>query len=210
MLWLCRILAFTQIFCYHDYQSLVFMVWLLHSTVYLKSSRFSVFMMLVYLPLFITTFLWYYSINIYGIINWTDAKFTTNIWYNRGFYQFTIPPLEVGFLFTTLFCMIEFCRLLRNDKSLDEDSLQAMYKAQNRRSNSLYQLFFILLIYIEYPLMLFMVIDGVTEMDIYHIMFIFLFIIYTLFPRVINKYSLVLLIYADVFVLIKYVYTLVV
>lgn len=41
---------------------------------------------------------------------------------------------------------------------------------------------FILLIYVEYPLMIFLVIDGVSMMDVYHIMFILVFIIYTLFP----------------------------
>ena len=45
-------------------------------------------------------------------------------------------------------------------------------------------------------------------MDVYHIMFILAFIIYTLFPKVINKYSIVLLVYSDMFVLIKYIFTL--
>ena len=65
-----------------------------------------------------------------------------------------------------------------------------------------------ILIYVEYPLMIFLVIDGVSRMDVYHILFIGFFIVYTLFPRVINKYSIVLLIYADIFVLVKYIYTL--
>ncbi len=46
-------------------------------------------------------------------------------------------------------------------------------------------------------------------MDIYHIVFIIVFVVYTLFPSFINKYSVLLLIYADLFVLIKYIYTLV-
>ena len=64
------------------------------------------------------------------------------------------------------------------------------------------------MIYIEYPLMVFLVIDGVSKMDIYHLMFIIFFVIYTLFPKVLNKYAIVLLVYADIFVLIKYIYTL--
>ena len=67
---------------------------------------------------------------------------------------------------------------------------------------------FILLIYVEYPLMVFLVIDGVSKMDVYHIIFIIVFVIYTLFPQVINKYSILLLIYSDIFVLMKYVYSL--
>ena len=57
--------------------------------------------------------------------------------------------------------------------------------------------------------MLFLIIDGVSTMDIYHIMFIVLFVIYTLFPSVVNKFTIVLLIYCDFFVLSKYVYTLI-
>ena len=68
---------------------------------------------------------------------------------------------------------------------------------------------FILLIYVEYPLMVFLMIDGVSKMDIYHISFIIIFVVYTLFPQVINKYSIVLLIYSEIFVLAKYIYTLV-
>ena len=80
---------------------------------------------------------------------------------------------------------------------------------QKNRSNTLYQLFFIVLIYIEYPLILFLGIDGLNKMDVYHIVFILAFIIYTLFPKVINKYPIILLVYSDVFVLIKYMYTLI-
>ena len=57
-----------------------------------------------------------------------------------------------------------------------------MQKLQNKKSNILYQLFFILLIYVEYPLMVFLVIVGTSTMDIYHIIFIIVFVVYTLFP----------------------------
>lgn len=57
--------------------------------------------------------------------------------------------------------------------------------------------------------MIFLVIDGVSKMDIYHIIFIPFFIVYTLFPTETGKYSIALLIYSDLFVLIKYIYTLV-
>lgn len=56
---------------------------------------------------------------------------------------------------------------------------------------------------------MFLGIDGLNKMDVYHIVFILAFIIYTLFPKVINKYPIILLVYSDVFVLIKYMYTLI-
>ena len=79
---------------------------------------------------------------------------------------------------------------------------------QDRRSNAFYQLLFIILIYIEYPLMIFLVMDGVSEMDLHHIMYIVAFILYTLWPMLINRFSIVLLIYADFFIFIKYFYSL--
>ena len=79
---------------------------------------------------------------------------------------------------------------------------------QSRKQNILYQLFFILLIYVEYPLMIVLVISGVSKMDIYHILFIVFFTVYTLFPVVMNRASLALLLYSDAFVLIKYLYSL--
>ena len=73
-------------------------------------------MLFFYLPLFTAIFLWYYIINIYGVVNWTDTtKYQTNKYYNLGFYQFTIAPLEVSLLFLCLYCMTEFCHLLLND-----------------------------------------------------------------------------------------------
>ena len=65
-----------------------------------------------------------------------------------------------------------------------------------------------MLIYIEYPLMIFLVMDGVSMMDLHHIMYIVFFILYTLFPHFVKRYSIVLLIYADLFILCTYTYTL--
>ena len=89
ILWLCRLLAFVQTYCYHDWQSLVFLIWLLHSTLYEKSSRFRLCMLIVYLPLFTATFLWYYYINIFGAVDWSQ-KYSNKpySYFNFGFYQF--------------------------------------------------------------------------------------------------------------------------
>lgn len=60
-------------------------------------------MTVFYLPFFTLTFLWYYVINIYGVVNWDDPKYQTNKYYDLGFYHFTIPPVEVGFLLSSLY-----------------------------------------------------------------------------------------------------------
>ena len=56
-------------------------------------------------------------------------------------------------------------------------------------------------------MMLFLVIAGLDKMDIYHITMLFFFVWYTLRPQIIKNNSIYLLIYANLFVLEKYVYT---
>ena len=106
-------MALIQVYVYHDWMSLGWLLWLLHSTLYKKASNFSIAMYAVYLPFFTMTFLWYYTINIYGLI---DFEHTTtvdvNYHYNIGLYKFNIPPLEVGFLFLCLLGMLELGHIL--------------------------------------------------------------------------------------------------
>jgi len=54
-----------------------------------------------------------------------------------------------------------------------------------------------------------MVMFGLSKMDFYHTSLLFVFVAYTLFPKVIGKYALMFLIYADFFVLTNYAWTLV-
>ena len=55
--------------------------------------------------------------------------------------------------------------------------------------------------------MLFLVFAGLDKMDIYHITMLFFFVWYTLNPSIIKNNSIWLLVYADLFVLEKYIYT---
>lgn len=138
MIWVCRVFAFFQVYGFHDWQSLIFLLWIVHSTLYQKSSRFSLCMICFYLPFFTITFLWYYTINIHGVIDWESEESKLNQSYDKGFYEFRVPILEVGFLFCCLFSMIDFCRLLREDLDEDKESQYAIQKMQDRRSNAVY------------------------------------------------------------------------
>ena len=60
-------------------------------------------MMYFYMPLISLIFLWYYTINIYGLLKWwNDDPDKVIDMYTYGFFQFQIPPLEVGFMFAGL------------------------------------------------------------------------------------------------------------
>ena len=74
LIWICRILAFIWVYCYHDWQSVVLLTWICHSTVYSKTSLFKKWMLFVYVPLVTAIFLWYYVINIFGLIRWTQDE----------------------------------------------------------------------------------------------------------------------------------------
>lgn len=42
---------------------------------------------------------------------------------------------------------------------------------------------FLALVYIEFPLMLLLVMAGLDNMDLYHILLLFFFVIYTIWPK---------------------------
>lgn len=104
-------------------------------------------------------------------------------------------------MFTVLVYQLEG----EQDKKFEKQLTQ---KIGNRSASLGYQFLFLFLIYIEFPMMLFLVIAGLDKMDVYHITMLFFFVWYTLSPRIIQKTPIILLIYANVFVLEKYVYTL--
>ena len=70
LIWICRLLAFTWAYCYHDWQSVVLLFWIMHSTLYRKTSLFKKWMLYVYMPLITAIFLWYYIINIFSFLPW--------------------------------------------------------------------------------------------------------------------------------------------
>ena len=68
---MCRTLAFFWIYCYHDWQSVILLIWILHSTLYNDSALFKKWMIYFYTPLVTVIFLWYYVTNIFGLIEYT-------------------------------------------------------------------------------------------------------------------------------------------
>ena len=211
VLWICRVLSFFWIFVYHDYQSVVVLIWFLHSTLYDNSRIFKKFMTYFYLPLFTMIFIFYYTINIYGFIIWPAKDDPNRIsHYKYGFYKFNVPPLETCFMYLNLFFFTQLTFLLEDDKDSDiNKSKKLIDKLGGKKSSLIYQFIFLFLIYIEYPLMLFLVMAGLDKMDVYHITMLVFFLIYTLFPKFINEKPIILLLYANFFVLEKYLFTLI-
>ena len=83
-----------------------------------------------------------------------------------------------------------------------------MRRITNPKSNLFHQFLFLMLIYVEYPLMIFLVCTGLAKMDFYHMVMLLFFVVYTANPRILKKWTILLLIFSDFFVLEKYIYTL--
>jgi len=66
------------------------------------------------------------------------------------------------------------------------------------------------LVYIKYPIFLLLIMSGLGKMDVYHIVLLFVFVWAALYPQAFEKNIIWLLIYADTFVFLKYLYTLIV
>lgn len=89
------------------------------------------------------------------------------------------------------------------------DSKRLLDKLGDKKASIVYHFSFLFLRYIEYPLMLFLVVAGLLKMDVYHIVLLLVFVVYTLFPNVVVNNSVYLLVYSLFFILEKYIYSLV-
>lgn len=66
-----------------------------------------------YLPIFLVIFLFYYVINIPHVIEFQTFGANTDLWRTYGFYQFSVPALEVGLMMGAL---LPFFMVIRSRK----------------------------------------------------------------------------------------------
>ena len=111
-------------------------------------------------------------------------------------------------MYLSLLCFTQLTMNLSRDDDAVNRQYEMMKRIGNPKSSIIHQLFFLFLIYIEYPLMMFLVTAGLYVMDIYHVTMLLIFVVYTTCPKFVKKWTIVILIYADFFVLEKYIYTL--
>lgn len=73
----------------------------------------------------------------------------------------------------------------------------------------MYQIYYLFLVNINYLLCLFLIMCGLIKMDLYHVVMLFVFVWAALYPAAFTKHVVWVLLYADLFVFIKYVFTLI-
>ena len=57
---------------------------------------------MVYLPIFVSFYVFYYIINIPGVFEYSMVSDDISEWRNFGFYEFSLPFLETGLMFAAL------------------------------------------------------------------------------------------------------------
>ena len=112
-------------------------------------------------------------------------------------------------MFLTLACFLRLALSLSQEDDELTKQQQMLHKLGSSKTRIVYKFLFLSLIYVEYPLMVFLVCAGLTEMDIYHVAMLLFFVTYTAYPSIIKKSTAILLLYANFFVLEKYIYSLV-
>lgn len=75
----------------------------------------------IYLPFFVAVFLFYYLINIPGVVEFQVMSDEISEWRNYGFYQFSIPFLETGLMFTALIPFFLFMKSSQKYLSFNKD-----------------------------------------------------------------------------------------
>ena len=93
LIWICRFLSILLAYFYHDWQSLILLLWVTHGTFVSSAKNFSSITRKVYLPSFMVIAMFYYSINIKLLLPeriWTREK----VW-NYGMFRYSNPVIEV-------------------------------------------------------------------------------------------------------------------
>lgn len=206
---------FVWAYAYHDFQSWFILLWLMHSTLFKSTRRFIRVTFTYYLPVFILVFLFYYVINIPQVVQFAallTSPEETDRWRSYGFYDFSLPALEVALMLAGLapFFLLVHSRGQLEENSKEDTKRKFLQKLTDQRSPTVYYLVFVLLKNLDVVAFVTIFFSGVNKIDFYHIFLLFFFVAYILWPRGFIRHYLLLLVYVDLFVFEKYLYSLIV
>jgi hypothetical protein len=111
LLWLSRIVCFVLAYQFHSYQSLVPLIWIIHSTIYTSQPLFVNFTIYMYLPLMYLCYLFYFITNVYGVVHyneWSTDK--QKEYYLYGFYDFRNPEWIYPSILVSIWALAVWCR----------------------------------------------------------------------------------------------------
>jgi hypothetical protein len=209
-LWAARFSALVWAYMYHDWQAMLLLVFMFQSFIYTDRKLFIECLTYIYCPYVTILMLWQYVTNIQGVNPYPWPYYDQSLTaFNWGFFQYKIPILEQSMLIIYVFTFCVLLRVLIKDNfktTFNQNMIKQFLKESTR---TCYQLALLLVIYLELPLMLILVFMGLYKNDFYHLSLLFFFIFYMISPNKFNKHINVLLVYANIYICEKYMYTLV-
>ena len=177
----------------------------MHSTIFFSLRRFIDITIKYYLPYFTFVFLFYYIINIPSLVPFASLyQSQKETFYTLGFYQFTLPSLEV---FLHMLILSPFFMLIQTKKYLEynkeETKRKFLERLTDKESPLLYYLAFWVFNNLEMVVFITIFFSGVNKIDFYHIFLMFFFVVYILNPAQFKGKYIILLYYVDFFVFEK-------
>lgn len=170
-------------------------------------NKFKVVTFKFYLPLHILTQMVYYVFNIPKLFN----PLNTNLdLCHLGFFNFTVPFIEVGFFQLQIFIIfywIKSCEKIQGGGTLEKLGLNLIMFLSKR--TTIGNLLLLSLPVIEQMLAILYLFSGLNKLDMYHYSFIFIFLIYQTCPKFRRTLTYIVIIYGSLIIILKWIYTLV-
>ena len=206
LLWVARFLAILVAYLYHDWQSLLVLTWVMPSTLNVSQKAFGKVTQWVYAPLFILLTSFYFAVNIDELVpSWLLG--VEQSW-RYGLYRFQRPVLEVLLLEAFVIAQVTWVKAGESLSEEDEDLRRQgvnLFRALSSSGSRSYQNLLLLAIPLcERIMLLIILFSGLEKVDIYHIMFLILFIGFLAQSAKKETLTRILIFFSAFFILGKY------
>ena len=124
-----------------------------------------------YFPLMSASYLFYYIINVAGLIEFNEIDFPR--FYNFGFYYFRNPELEFPIIYSAIFVIGLYVRLNIRDEYKERDLMRILQKY----TPITYSWVYLSLVNCEILVFIYAVIFSLIAVDIYHMLILFAMVI---------------------------------
>lgn len=148
----------------------------------------------------------YFAVNIFGLVvysSWDQSK--TNKMRLYGFYDFQNPEYDFLILMLVIFSLALYTRLNKHEKPKSKTLMEYL----KQYTPTLHSFGFIVLVNTGTLISIYLVIFSLLVMDIFHIFVLLVMVIAMFYPKFYHQNIVWLLVYANFFILSKYIYTLV-
>ena len=181
-----RLLGLIFAYMYHDWLSVVIILWVAHSCMVIKNRTFSLITYYFYLPLMIIICMFYYITNIDKVVPESVYEID-RVWAKYAIFQFEHPLFEVLLMQALILSIFFWIKMSENmpdvDDNLEKYGVQIGLYMTTKNAYTAQYLFFLFMPVTEAILLLMLVLVGLQTIDVYHIVLLFNFNIFIVFPK---------------------------